>query len=703
MAYAPKKKTDNGLSAAEEKALLKEARDRMRRALDLDKNDRQRAQKELRFVWNVDNCQWDDDAKKARKKRPMLTENRNPSFVRQATNGVRRSRPQIRVLPVDGKGDPYTAQILEGLIRNIEANSRADMSYDGATDMAGYCGRGYWKVTTEYQGESFDQDIVIAPVPDPFSIVDDPDCTMPDKSDRRFCFEVEKVPATEYEARYGYKPASLQEAQDALGEHFSDWQDSDSIVVANYWRVVEEKERIYMMTDGSVQKDPKAYAKQFMSMPAVAGMAMPTVPEVKDERELVRRRVEWFCVDGMHAHSKGEWRGQYVPIVYTTCEQMRIDGSWKTKGMTFDGQDLTKANNYLLSAQIENIALTPKQPFIGPKGAFKSDKAKWNSINTEAHPYVEYDVLDDTGEKPLPPPNRAQGVTAQPEIANVRLGVLDGQRAVVGLMGASLGDAGPEIAGIAIAARQSSGDTAVFHVMDNLVRAVRYTGMVIVDLAPHVYNAKRVERIINPDGEPMMVAIKQMFVDPETNKTRYIDFSAGKYDVTVSAGPAFETQRQSDNARLIDMTAKVPQLAMVAPDLLVKELLPGTNGDKIAQRLHRTLDPSITGEAPPPQVKQMQEQLQQLQQQMQQLSQERDFLTSELAKQKAAVDAAQIKNQTASIEQQTKVAQLQGELAQVRLEVQKKDLEVQKAEIALLRATLPAPTPAVHAAPEARM
>jgi hypothetical protein len=680
----------NGLTTYEEKELLKEARERMRRALDADKADRQRAQDELRFVWNKDNCQWSEEAKKLRTNRPMLTENRNPSFVRQATNEVRRSRPQIRVLPVDGKGDPYTAQIMEGLIRNIEANSRADLSYDGATDHAGYCGRGYWKVTTEYQDEGFDQDIVIAPVADAFSIVDDPDCSMPDKSDRKFAFEVEKVARAEYEAKTGYKASSFKDAQEVLGEDVSDWCDEKMIVIANYWRVTETSKRIYRMSDGQIVEDHKEYIKQaeegiarLLAMPQDPmgpPPQIPQVPTVENERELVTRKVEWFCIDGMKAHSKGDFAGKYIPLVYTTCEQMKIDGKWETKGMTFDGQDLTKANNYLLSAQIENIALTPKQPFVGPKGAFDSDKAKWNQVNVAAYSYIEYDPVDAEG-KMLPPPQRASGVTAQPEIANVRMGVIDGQRAVVGLMGASLGDSGAEVSGIAIDARKVEGDTAVFHVMDNLVRAVRYCGMVVVDLIPKVYDSNRVIRIINPDGEPMMMAIKQAFVDQKDNKTKLIDFSVGKYDITVSAGPAFETQRQSDNARLIDLTAKVPQLAQVAPDLLVKELLPGTNGDKISQRLHRTLDPSVTGEGPTPQVQQLQQQLQQLQQQMQDLGNQNAFLTSEAMKQKEAVQKAHVDGQSAVQKANAQAAINQAGVEKAHIELQKKELELMAARM----------------------
>jgi hypothetical protein len=703
---APKRQK-NGLTPSEERKVLEEARRRMKYALEADSDDRSRAQGELAFVWNKDNCQWDDEAKKARKKRPMLTENRNPSFIRQATNEVRRSRPQIRVLPVDGKGDVQTAQIFEGLIRNIEANSRADMAYDQAVDLAGFCGRGYWKVTTEYKGDGFEQDIVIQPVPDPFSVVDDPDTAMPDKSDRKFAFEVEKVPREEYEARYGKEPATFEDASKALGDYTADWCDEKFIFVANYWRVIEEKSVIYRMSDGKVVPDADLYVEDFIAQqkamvamnPAAIMMTPPELPTVKDQRDVVKRRVEWYCVDGLHAHSKGTWSGQFIPLVYTTCEQMKVAGKWATKGMTYDAKDLTKANNYLLSAQIENIALTPKVPFIGPKGAFEADRAKWNTVNQEAHAFIEFDTMDDAGNPINVAPMRPEGVKANPEISSVRMGVIDGQRSVVGLMGASLGDGGPEVAFKAIEARQAKGDTAIFHVMDNLVRAVRYCGMVIVDLIPRVYDSARVVRILNPDGTPEMVEINKLFVDEKTGEPRQLSFAEGKYDVTVSAGPAFETQRQRDNALLVQLVEKVPQMAAAVPDLLAKSLLSGADGDKIAQRLARTIDPAILGEGVPPQVKQMQQKMQEQEQVLKQTTQAKDFAESELMKQRSLVQKAEIDKDRATVDLQKKVAELEASVAKADLDKQKAELALQKAQLEAIRASLPAQFPAGMPAP----
>jgi hypothetical protein len=200
---------------------------------------------------------------------------------------------------VDNKGDPYTAQMMEGLIRNIEANSRADLSYDGAVDHAGYCGRGYWKVTTEYQDDGFDQDIVIArgrPVLDrgrPRYAPCPTRAIASSPSRWRRC-------GHQYEAKTGYKPTSFKDAQRRFLGRTPDWCDEKMIVIANYWRVTETSKRIYRMSDGQIVEDHKEYIKQaeegikrLLAMPQDPmgpPPQIPQIPTVENERELVTPR-----------------------------------------------------------------------------------------------------------------------------------------------------------------------------------------------------------------------------------------------------------------------------------------------------------------------------------------------------------------------------------------------------------------------------
>ena len=175
---------------------------------------------------------------------------------------------------------------------------------------------------------------------------------------------------------------------------------------------------------------------------------------------------------------------------------------------------------------------------------------------------------------------------------------------------ASLGARTKETSGMAIDQRQEQGDNATYHYIDNMVRAIRYAGMCIVELLPRVYDAPRVARIIQPDGEPAMVAINQTFIDPNTYRAQPgIDLKAGRYDVVVKAGPSFQTQRQEAAKAINELIHAYPPIAQVAGDLLVKNM-DFPDADKIAERLRPQ-----QGQGPSPeQVQAMQAQMQGMQQ-----------------------------------------------------------------------------------------
>lgn len=82
--------------------------------------------------------------------RPALTVNKMPAYIRQVVNDARQNKPSIKVRPVDSGADPKTAQILTGVIRNIEQTSKADIAYDTAAENAVSGGFGYIKVDLDY-------------------------------------------------------------------------------------------------------------------------------------------------------------------------------------------------------------------------------------------------------------------------------------------------------------------------------------------------------------------------------------------------------------------------------------------------------------------------------------------------------------------------------------------------------------------------
>ena len=126
--------------------------------------------------------------------RPCLTVNRLPQQVQQVTNDQRQNRPSVKVSPVDSAATEDLADIIEGLIRHIEYNSNAETAYDTAGESAARCGLGYWRLKVDFvDPESFDQEIYIKRIRDPFSVRLDPYSTEPDGSDANWGFIIEDL------------------------------------------------------------------------------------------------------------------------------------------------------------------------------------------------------------------------------------------------------------------------------------------------------------------------------------------------------------------------------------------------------------------------------------------------------------------------------------------------------------------------------
>jgi hypothetical protein len=149
-------------------------------------------------------------------------------------------------------------------------------------------------------------------------------------------------------------------------------------------------------------------------------------------------------------------------------------------------------------------------------------------------------------------------------------------------------------------------DNATFHFIDNLSRGIRHAGRILIDLIPQVYSVPRVLRIIGQDGEPDMRPVNQEIRTEERNPltgeieeiVKIYDLTAGRYDLTVSAGPSFASLRQEAASQMIELIRAYPDAAPVIGDLLVKNLdWPGA--DEIAERLSKAMGQAPEGEEGP--------------------------------------------------------------------------------------------------------
>ncbi len=587
---------------------IREAKRLFNLAAEGEKDNREAAHDDIEFA--LLSKQWSDEDIKARrlKRKPMLTINKLPSHIRQVVNDARQNKPSIKINPVDSDSDPETAEILTGLIRNIENVSKADLAYDTAIFQSISSGFGYWRINTDYAyDDTFDQDIVIDRIPNQFSIYADPYSTSADGSDWNHCFVTETITKEEFSEKYKGKESGASAAWETIDGYASleaPWAEEDGIMIAEYWKREEIEREICQLSNGEVI-DEEVYAEQAEAY-SFLGITKT------DQRTTKSYKVTQYIISGAEILEENEWAGKYIPIVPVYGEEIFQDGKRTLKSLIRDSKDAQRQFNFFRTASTESASKSLKALMIGKVGAFSTDARKWANANTEDYAYMQYDGNES--------PQMVQPGLTNAAALQEAMNSADDIQSTMGMFNASLGAASNETSGKAIVARQRESDTGTFHFIDNLSRAIRHTGCIIVDLIPHVYSGERVIRVLGEDKkENKAVPIapeggqKQ---DPRTGEIMKIyDISTGKYDVTVTAGTSYTTQRQEAANQMIEMMRVNPQAGQIMMDLLAKNLdWPGA--DEISERFKAMLPPQITGENP--QVQQLQQQMQQLQQQAQQ-------------------------------------------------------------------------------------
>lgn len=609
--------------------ILEDAKEAFERARECEADNRETGLDDLKFARLSE--QWDEAIVKQRQLegRPCLTINKLPAYIRQVVNDSRQNKPAIHCHPVDSNSDKDTADILNGLIRNIEYTSNADVAYDTALECAVTMGFGYWRVNIDYaHDDTFDKDLLIERIANPFSVYADPDSTAADSSDWNCAFVTELISKDEFERKYKDKKPTNWFA-DGYEQLNAPWVEDENVLVCEYWKREPSIRKIVQLSNGMIV-DADIY---YEHKDVLDGIGVTVV----NERETQSHKVMQYILTGAEVLERNEWAGKYIPIVPVYGDEINVEGKRHFRSLIRDAKDSQRMFNYWRTTSTEMIALAPRTPFIGKKGAFNSDMDKWATANTQSHPFIEYDGIEAPQRQPYPAP--AAGIIQE------AMNSSDDIKAIIGIFDAGMGAQGNEISGKAILARQRESDTSTFHFIDNLSRAIRHTGRILVDLIPSVYTGQRIIRILGEDKKPQNVPLGQPVKTPE-GMERVFDLTIGKYDVTVECGASYTTKREQAAEQMLELLRVVPQAAPIISDLLVKNL--DWNGaEEIADRLAMMLPPEIKGQNP--QVQQMQQQFNQQMQMMQQQLQQTQAQLSQASQQLQAlqldhmIDAEKVK------------------------------------------------------------
>ena len=572
--------------------IIREAKERLDAALDWESIARERARNDYRFVnGDADNgYQWPGAMLKQREldRKPTLTINKTRQHCLQIINDARQNQVEIRIDPV-GDGATYeSAQCMQDLVRHIEYQSQAQDVYINAVHFQVMTGIGYWRVLTDYiDDRSFDQEIYLRRVKDPSMVVLDPDINELDGSDARYGFVYEDLPDDLFDKRYPkYKGRA---PQSTLGMGQDESVPKGHTRICEYFRRVEKADKLYLLPNGSTATRSKL-GREIASQ-------LDTDESVQ-KRDILSNSIEWFLIIGDEIAEERDWPGRYIPIVRVVGEETIIDGKLDRKGHVRALKDPQRMYNYNASASVEFGALQTKVPWIIPSEAIEGSEQYWENANSVNYAYLPYKARLDDGTL-LPPPQRAQ----PPQAAEAFLvGIQNASNEMMMVSGqyqAQMGEKSNERTGIAIQERQRQGDNATYHYIANLASAIRYTGRILIDLIPHIYDTERVIQIMQDNGERTQVQIQPGLQGPGgqmqqgDDVLRVLNPSVGRYEVQSDVGPAFATRRQEAFNALIQLAQASPDLMSKAGDLVMRAA-DFPMADELADRLKPpAIDPAV--------------------------------------------------------------------------------------------------------------
>ena len=669
---------------------ITQALDRFKLGVDADGDQRKREVDALRF--QVPELSWPNDVKEQRKpqlvggvaipQRPMLSIPSLDQPIQLTLNAEKAAHLGIGIHPLSDEADDDTAEVIQGLYRRIEVESRANLARSWAFERAVKAGRGYYRVITERDpdgGSPFDQRIVIKRILQQASVVMDPFAQEPDGSDAEWAFLVNDMPFATYKRRYpNSQMASFTEDElSALGTDTQHWVSGDegagrAVRVAEYYRLETDHKRRVLLDDGSDSYDD-------------------AIPEGRTAREGEASRgaseavktLYWSVINAVEElEPSQEQDGRYIPIIPVIGRELiPFESERRWVGIIEPNKDAVRLLNYSASSAVEMASLETKAPYTMVEGQEEGHEQEWQLANVRNFPYLRYRNVSLNG-TPAPPPQRTQVDTSRlgPSmllLQQAREFIHQGTGAFESALGQQTSNAR---SGRAVMALQQQHEAGSSHFLDNLAEiSLTYEAKVVLDLIPHIYDRPgRVARILDAEDNPKTVMLNAPFtMNPQTKrpqpapaqgprpmappqmgppppppappgvmpgpmptgmpmpggppqaqgeKPKNFDLKKGRYGVTVTIGKSYKSRAEEGADELGNLFQAQPQLFPILGDIYLKfRDFPGHL--EAAARVKKLLPPPLQEQTNQPSPEQMQQQLQQAGQMVEQLTKALDEKT----------------------------------------------------------------------------
>lgn len=618
--------------------LLKEIRENYTTFLEVWQSIRDEAKTDMRYV---SGDPWESGDREFRRKhdRPCMTFDELSPYINQLVNDPRQNKRAIKVSPRGSGATPLTAELREDKIREIQYNSKAQSAFttafQGAAERSyGYFGVGarlvaagltdeqYDKLAKESPEKLFEQELYIFRIPNPDTVLFNPNYKEQDCSDSTECFVEDNLSRSYFKQKY--PRARTTDWQADYAQAAPGWQQEKIVRVAAYYKVKIKQRKLYLL-DGLKNKEDRV-AMYEDELPGKEAWAKDekNSKRIRRDRTIETRTVKQWVTNGLEILEEADDIPiQWIPIVPVFGKEMWVDEGAGSQRKLFSlvrlARDPMMCYCYLRSQEAEEFGMAPRSPLIGYTGQFETHREQWENVNKIPYGYMQVDAVSDptNPNQLLPFPQRIPFV---PNAQSYEIAAEACRRAIrVACGGSDLPTAAQrnnEKSGVALQTIEANEDRGTFHFIDNYNLSLEHAGRILDAWFPYVYDTKRDIAIMKADGDQKSVTINdEQFMEQGPNGQavqQHYDAVTGDHGVVVSVSKDFNSLRDEVNDFI---TTLIQEIQVIAP------MLPPGAGAKILALAIRLRDLGPLGDEmadtidPPDSQKQQQAQLAQLQQQ----------------------------------------------------------------------------------------
>lgn len=565
----------------------------------------------------------DPDGRKKRDdvKRPYLNLDELNQYLNQHVNNVRANPRGAKFTPTGNGANDATAEFYEGYVRECEYRSHAHIVDSNAFDNAATGGMGWERITYRRESpRSLNSELYIELVANPDQVLPDPSIVWPDARDMEWLQYLEPWPRSEFVRKFG-KKAKTVDFTSGLMALAPSWVQENHIVVAEDW-TLKKITRLLV-----VFKSPNDGQLVHLFDDELTKELIALLPQLRADTENFREEdvedqaVTMRLTNGLDILETTNWPGRYIPFASCMGKVLYTHEGAGTKrtvlSLVRHPRSAQMLHNYIVTCKAEALGGIPRSNWVGWEGSF-ANPDEWTKASREPVDHLE--VKMEVDGKPVPGlPERQPWA---PEIQSLEIADQSAIRSIQAAFGVMPVNATAEreiqASGRAMDRRQALEQKGSYHIVDSYELMIERRAVILEDLITHVVDTPRDVVIRKPDQTTESVRVN----DPNVETPIWTDTD---HRVTISTGPATESQRVEGSEFVDQLAANLqtiaqlagPQVALqvLAESIKLKQL--GPTGDVIV----KLLAPPQTGEDGKPvdpkyaalmqQVKQLQQQVQQ--------------------------------------------------------------------------------------------